>query len=280
MTIETLSEQTCFDGVQGFYRHESTACGGPMQFGVYRPPLADHQSCPILFFLAGLTCDETTFAIKSGMQRMAAELGLMVITPDTSPRDTGFEGATGDWEFGEGAGFYLDATTAPWNQRFRMETYIVDELPTLIAENFSGDRARCGLLGHSMGGHGALVLALRHPEHYGAVSAFAPICAPAEVPWGHKAFGLYLGDDRDGWAEYDACELLQRGTFPGTLLVDQGLADPFLTEQLNPAMLEHACQASGQALELRQHAAYDHSYYFISTFIDDHLRHHARALSI
>lgn len=279
MSIETLSEHACFGGTQGFYQHNSAACGGPMRFGVYRPPQAEGKACPMLFFLAGLTCTEETFAIKAGAQRLAAELGLMLITPDTSPRDTGIEGATGDWEFGEGAGFYLDAVAAPWYTRFRMETYVVDELPALIVHKFGADPQRCSVFGHSMGGHGALVLALRHPQHYRSVSAFAPICAPSKVPWGHKALPRYLGNDPEAWAEHDACALLERGTFPGTLLVDQGLADPFLARQLKPAMLERACHASGQALQLRRHDGYDHSYYFIASFVGDHLRHHARALA-
>lgn len=278
MTIETLSEKICFGGVQGFYQHESVACDGPMRFGVYRPPQCEGKTCPMLFFLAGLTCTEETFAIKAGAQRLAAELGLMLITPDTSPRDTAIEGATGDWEFGEGAGFYLDATAAPWSDRFRMETYVVDELPALIVEHFGGDPARCSVFGHSMGGHGALVLALRHPQYYRSVSALAPICAPTQVPWGHKALPAYLGDDSDAWAQHDACALLEHGTFPGSMLVDQGLDDQFLKRQLRPEMLERACRDSGQALELRRHEGYDHSYYFIASFVADHLRHHARAL--
>jgi S-formylglutathione hydrolase len=278
--VETLSEHACFGGTQGFYRAESAACGGPMRFAVYQPPQARQCQVPVLWFLAGLTCTEETATIKAGAQRVAAELGLMLVMPDTSPRDTGIEGATGDWEFGEGAGFYLDATQLPWSTRFRMETHIVGELPTWIAARFpAADLSRCGISGHSMGGHGALTLALRYPERYRSVSAFAPICAPAAVPWGEKAFARYLGEDRGSWRAHDASALLEAGRrFPGPLLVDQGLDDRFFATQLQPERLEAACLAAGQALRLRRHAGYDHSYWFIQSFIADHLRHHAAAL--
>jgi S-formylglutathione hydrolase len=278
--IETISEQRCHGGVQGFYRHESTACGGPMRFALFLPPQAQRQACPVLYFLAGLTCTEETATIKAGAQRLAAELGLALVMPDTSPRDTGFEGATGDWEFGEGAGFYLDATQAPWSARFRMRSYVAEELPGLLAERFRLDTGRAGVCGHSMGGHGALTLALAYPERYRAVSAFAPIVAPSQVPWGRKAFARYLGEDRDAWAGYDACALVGRQTFPGTILIDQGEADRFLDEQLRPELFEQACAAAGQPLRLRRHAGYDHSYWFITSFIDDHIRHHAEALGL
>ena len=276
--IETISEQRCFGGVQGFYRHESTTCGGPMRFAVYQPPQAVGSRCPVLYFLAGLTCTEETATIKAGMQRLAAELGLVLVMPDTSPRDTGIEGAAGDWEFGEGAGFYLNATQAPWSARFRMHSYIVDELPTLLAAHFPMDIARSGLCGHSMGGHGALTIALKHPQRYRSVSAFAPIVAPSQVPWGHKALPRYLGDDVAVWRDYDACELVRRQAFPGTILIDQGDADRFLESQLRPELFEQACAEAGQSLLLRRHVGYDHSYWFITSFIDDHLRHHAQAL--
>ena len=281
MDIEILSEQRCFGGMQGFYRHASGATGGDMRFGLFRPPLAQGARAPVLYFLAGLTCTEETFAIKAGAQRLAAELGLVLVTPDTSPRATGIDGATGDWEFGEGAGFYLDATTPAYAARFRMHAYVVDELPDLVGRQFAfADTTRQGIFGHSMGGHGALVLALRQPQRYRSVSAFAPIVAPSQVPWGHKALPRYLGTDREGWRGYDACALLADGArFPGTLLVDQGDADRFLDEQLQPQRLEHACAEAGQALELRMRPGYDHSYWFIQTFVGDHLRHHARALS-
>ncbi|WP_266169584.1 S-formylglutathione hydrolase [Dyella subtropica] len=278
--VETISEQGCFGGVQGFYRHESTACGGAMRFAVYQPPQAASRPCPVLYFLAGLTATEETATIKAGAQRLAAELGLILVMPDTSPRQTGIDGATGDWEFGEGAGFYVEATEAPWSTRFRMHSYIVDELPALLAEHFPIDRAHSGICGHSMGGHGALTIALKHPQRYRSVSAFAPIVAPSQVPWGQKALPRYLGNDAEAWAAYDACELVRRQTFPGTILIDQGEADKFLIEQLRPELFDQACAESGQSLQLRRHVGYDHSYYFIASFIDDHLRHHAQALGV
>ena len=277
--LETISRHRCHGGVQGFYRHRSEACGGAMQLAVYEPPQAARQPCPVLYFLAGLTCTEETATIKAGAQRLAAELGLILVMPDTSPRGTGLDGASGDWEFGEGAGFYLDATEAPWAERFRMHSYVADELPALLAEHFPVDLARSGLCGHSMGGHGALTLALRYPQRYRSVSALAPIVAPSQVPWGHKAFSRYLGGDRAAWAGYDACELVRQQTFPGTILIDQGEADTFLEAQLKPELFDQACAEAGQPLLLRRHAGYDHSYWFISTFIEDHLRHHASALA-
>ena len=273
--METLTEHACFGGTQGFYRMDSAACGGPMRFGIYVPPQARAGRVPVLFFLAGLTCTEETAATKAGMQRVAAGIGLMLVTPDTSPRDTGIDGATGDWEFGEGAGFYLDATQAPWSARFRMETHVVHELPALLAAEFPADLERVGICGHSMGGHGALVLALRHPGRYRSVSAIAPIVAPSQVPWGQKAFSRYLGDDRDAWAAHDACELVRRHADARPILVDQGLADRFLEVQLQPERFEAACAAAGQPLTLRRHPGYDHGYYFIAGVIEDHLRHHA-----
>ncbi|WP_274380551.1 S-formylglutathione hydrolase [Dyella telluris] len=276
--IETISEQRCHGGVQGFYRHHSDSCGGSMRFALFQPPQAAHAACPVLYFLAGLTCTEETATIKAGAQRLAAELGLVLVMPDTSPRQTGFDGATGDWEFGEGAGFYLDATQSPWSSRFRMRSYVVDELPALLAQHFPVDIARSGITGHSMGGHGALTIALRHPDKYRSVSAFAPIVAPTQVPWGQKAFPRYLGEDTAAWAAYDACELVRKHRFDGTILIDQGEADGFLSTQLKPELFDQACAEGGQALLLRRHPGYDHSYYFITSFIDDHLRHHAEAL--
>lgn len=278
--METISEQICFGGTQGFYRHESKATAGPMTFAVYTPPQAAHGRVPVLFYLAGLTCTPETFPTKAGAQRLAAELGLMLVCPDTSPRDTGIEGATDDWEFGEGAGFYVDATQAPWAARFRMETYVAEELPALIAASFPADIRRCGIMGHSMGGHGALTLALRHPGHYKSLSALAPICAPTRVPWGERRiFIMYFGEDRAEWRRHDTCELLRAGaSFPGTILVDQGEADPYLAEQLRPDLLQDVCNETGQALQLRMHPGYDHSYWFVQSFIEDHLRHHALAL--
>jgi S-formylglutathione hydrolase len=278
MAVETLSAQRCFGGVQGFYRHASEACGGAMSFGVYTPPQPGPR--PVLIFLAGLTCTQETFAIKAGAQRLAAELGLVLVTPDTSPRDTGIDGATGDWEFGEAAGFYLDATQAPWSARFNMQRYLLDELLPVLAANFPVDLQRCGISGHSMGGHGALTLALKNPSVFRSCSAFAPIVAPSQVPWGHKAFPRYLGEDRSAWRAFDATALIEDGhRFDGELLIDQGLEDKFLTDQLRPELFEAACARVGQRVLVRRQAGYDHSYWFIQSFIDDHLRQHAKALS-
>ncbi len=279
MSVEIISEHGCFGGVQGFYRMASAACGGPMRFAVFQPPQARAGRVPALYFLAGLTCSEETATVKAGAQRVAAELGLMLVMPDTSPRDTGFEGATGDWEFGEAAGFYLDATQAPWSSRFRMETHVVHELPAVVAEHFLVDASRTGITGHSMGGHGALTLALRHPDKYRSLSAVAPIVAPSQVPWGQKAFARYLGENHRAWAEHDACELVRRRPFGGRIRVDQGLDDKFLASQLQPERFEAACAEAGQALDLRRHAGYDHGYYFVASVIEDHLRHHAAQLA-
>jgi S-formylglutathione hydrolase len=278
-TLETLSEHASFGGVQGYYRHESDSIGLPMRFGVYRPPQAlAGAEVPALVWLAGLTCTEETFAIKAGAQRVAAELGLMLVTPDTSPRDTGVAGADDAWDFGHGAGFYLDATQPPWAPRWRMESYVTRDLPAALAAGFPWRRDRLGVFGHSMGGHGALTLALRHPGVYRSVSAFAPIAAPMQCPWGVKAFTNYLGDDRAGWAAHDATELIKGGARAPALLVDQGLSDKFLAEQLNIDRFEAACREAGQSLTLRRHAGYDHGYFFIASFVEDHLRFHADVL--
>ncbi len=277
--FETLSEHASFGGVQGFYCHASSEIGLPMRFGVYLPPQAIAGArVPALIWLAGLTCTEETFAIKAGAQRAAAELGLMLVTPDTSPRDTGVPGADESWDFGNGAGFYLDATQAPWAARWRMESYVTRELPGVLAANFPWRGERLGLFGHSMGGHGALTLALRHPGAYRSVSAFAPVAAPMQCPWGVKAFTNYLGADRSAWAAHDATELVKAGAHAPALLVDQGLADKFLAEQLHVDRFEAACRAAGQSLTLRRHDGYDHGYFFIASFIEDHLRFHADAL--
>lgn len=280
MALETLSEHACFGGVQGFYRHDSSSCAAPMGFSVFQPPQAKLGPVPVLFYLAGLTCTEETFAIKAGAQRVAAQLGLLLVAPDTSPRNTGIAGATADWDFGEGAGFYLDATQAPWATHFRMETYVADELPALIGGAFPADLQRCGIFGHSMGGHGALTLALKHPARFQSVSAFAPIVAPTQVPWGRKALARYLGDDESAWADHDACALIVNGAHPGEILIDQGLGDKFLKVQLQPERFTTACAAVGQTLRLRMHADYDHGYYFIQSFMADHLMHHAQSLRL
>jgi S-formylglutathione hydrolase len=278
-SITTLSEHACFGGVQGFYQHDSDETGTPMKFGVFVPPQAQAGPVPVLFYLAGLTCNEETFAIKAGAQRHAAEHGLMLVSPDTSPRGTGIAGADASWDFGTGAGFYLDATETPWSKHWRMGSYVTQELRKLVLEHFNARDDRVGLFGHSMGGHGALTLALNNPGLYQSVSAFAPIAAPMQCPWGVKAFSGYLGDDRKAWARHDATELVKSGARVPPLLIDQGLADKFLAEQLHPHRLEEACAAAGQPLTLRRHEGYDHGYYFISTFMGDHIAHHAQALS-
>lgn len=276
--ITVLEEHACFGGVQGFYEHVSGTVGLPMRFGVYRPPTRASAELPVLYYLAGLTCNEQTFAIKAGAQRYAAQYGLMLVTPDTSPRNTGIPDAEADWEFGAGAGFYLDAVTAPYATHWRMESYLTQELPQVLACHFGARQHGCGIFGHSMGGHGAITLALRHPTLYLSVSALAPICAPSEVPWGQKAFRGYLGSDIALWNEHDAVHLILAGARVSKLLVDQGLADQFLEKQLRPWRLEQACAAGGQPLKLRQHQGYDHGYYFVASFVGDHLAHHAAAL--
>lgn len=280
MTLQTLSEHRCFDGVQGYYSHDSREIGLPMRFSVYQPPQARDRPVPVLFYLAGLTCTEETFAIKAGAQRIAAQYGLMLVAPDTSPRGARIPGEDDAWDFGTGAGFYVDATRAPWARHYRMYSYVARELPEVIAAHFPADGERLGLFGHSMGGHGALVIALRNPERFRSLSAFAPICAPNRCPWGQKAFSGYLGEDRDGWRDYDASQLVRHARFNGPILIDQGLADQFLAEQLYPEVFEAACHGASQALTLRRHAGYDHGYFFISTFIEDHLRHHATQLGV
>lgn len=282
MTVELLSEHGCHGGVQRFYRHDSATIGLPMKFSVYLPPQAQPGArLPALFYLAGLTCTEETFMIKAGAQRFAAEHGLVLVAPDTSPRGAGMPGEADAWDFGVGAGFYVDATEAPWDTNWHMESYVAQELFELVSRELPIDPERVGIFGHSMGGHGALVLAQRHPQRFRSVSAFAPIAAPTQCPWGEKAFTGYLGTDRDRWAEHDASALMaaqKAAPFPAGILVDQGLADQFLTSQLHPEAFEAACAAAGQPLTLRRHAGYDHGYYFISTFIADHIRHHAAQL--
>jgi S-formylglutathione hydrolase len=278
--LTTLSEHACFGGVQGFYQHDSAVIDLPMRFGVYVPPVARFKPVPVLFYLAGLTCTEETFAIKGAAQRFAAQHGVMLVSPDTSPRNTGVDGADAAWDFGTAAGFYLDATEAPWNGHWKMESYLTGELRDTVFEHFAADASRTGIFGHSMGGHGALTLALRHPDLYQSVSAFAPIAAPSQCPWGVKAFTGYLGADRTLWAAHDATELVKAGSRAPHILIDQGMADKFLAEQLHPDLFEQACQDAGQPLTLRFHEGYDHGYYFISTFMEDHLAHHARALGV
>lgn len=274
--LETLSETACFGGVQRFHRHQSAETGTPMRFAVFTPPGAGPH--PMVWCLAGLTCTEENFTAKAGAQRYAADLGLMLIAPDTSPRGDGVADDPA-YDMGQGAGFYLNATQAPWAPHYRMRAYIETELPALLAARVpAADPGRQGIMGHSMGGHGALTIALRNPGRFAAVSAFAPIVSPSNCPWGDKALSGYLGPDPAAWREYDACALLDDGARVEGLLVDQGAADPFLAEQLKPHLLEAACERAGVPLELRRRAGYDHGYYFVQSFIGDHLRWHADRL--
>ena len=268
----------CFGGQVGVYSHQSTETQTVMNFSVFLPPQAKHSNVPALFYLAGLTCTEETFMVKAGAQKLASQKGLALICPDTSPRGAGIAGEDKDWDFGTGAGFYLDAIKSPWSKNYRMYSYIVQELVTLIKASFPVDADRIGIFGHSMGGHGALTIHLKNPDIFKTSSAFAPICAPAICPWGEKAFTNYLGNDRSTWTNYDASELIKtNGTGP-EILIDQGLADSFLENELYPHLFEKACKVSGRSLTLRQHKNYDHGYYFISSFISDHILHHLKLL--
>ena len=280
--FEILGEHACFGGRQLFCQHGSSVVGLPMKFSVYLPPQAAKGArLPTLLYLAGLTCTEETFATKAGAQRVAAELGLALVAPDTSPRGAGVAGESESWDFGIGAGFYLDATQPPWSRHWRMESWLLQELLPLLAIEFPVDADRLGIFGHSMGGHGALTLALRHPGRFRSLSVFAPICAPSSCPWGKKAFTGYLGADRAAWAGHDAAALMAAQTvppYPGGILIDQGTDDKFLEQQLHPQLLEAACAAIGQPVTLRRQQGYDHGYFFISTFMEDHLRFHSQRL--
>lgn len=278
--LSTLGEHACFGGKVSFHEHHSEACDATMRFAVYVPPQAAERQLPTLYYLAGLTSTEANFMEKAGAQRFAAEHGLILVSPDTSPRGLYLPGEDDDWDFGSGAGFYIDATEEPWSRHYRMYSYVTRELPEIIENVFRAGTDARGIFGHSMGGHGALTIALKNPECYASVSAFAPIAAPTRVPWGEKAFSGYLGDDREAWKEHDASELVRRSPFPDgrTILVDQGTGDQFLGEQLSPDVFEEACREASQPLELRWREGYDHVYYFISTFMEDHIRHHATAL--
>ena len=275
--MEILSRVRSFGGEHLVCRHQSRSTNTPMRFAVYLPPATQSAKVPVLWFLSGLTCTEANFTEKAGAQRLAAELGLMLVVPDTSPRG---EGVADDaaYDLGQGAGFYLDATQAPWAAHFQMETWIIDELQALITKEFPADAKRQGISGHSMGGHGALTLALRHPGLYASVSAFAPISAPSQCPWGQKAFMAYLGTDQSAWRAHDACALIDDGARVTEILVDQGAADQFLEGQLKPELLRAACVKAGIALDLRMQEGYDHSYYFIASFMADHMHYHARFL--
>ncbi|WP_248321358.1 S-formylglutathione hydrolase [Caballeronia sp. Sq4a] len=279
--LELVEEHRCFDGVQRIYRHESRSIGLPMRFSVFLPAAASASKVPALFYLAGLTCTEETFPIKAGAQRYAAEHGIALIAPDTSPRGADIPGEKDAWDFGVGAGFYVDATREPWRDRYRMYSYVTQDLREAVLAELPVREDRLGIFGHSMGGHGALVLALRNPDVYRSVSAFAPIAAPSQCPWGVKAFTGYLGDDRDAWKQYDASELVKgdaASRFEGGILIDQGLADQFLAEQLHPDVFERNAREAGHSVTVRRHEGYDHGYFFISTFIGEHIAHHARVL--
>ena len=279
MTITALSQNRCFGGVQGTYAHESTETGCTMRFGVFLPPQAQKGRVPSLYWLSGLTCTEENFIVKAGAQRVAAELGLAIVVPDTSPRGLNLPGEAESYDFGLGAGFYVDATEQPWARGYRMYSYVTRELPKTIAASFPVDPSRAGIFGHSMGGHGALTIALKNPHAYRSVSAFAPICSPMRCPWGKKALAGYLGGDSARWRDYDTTALLEdRGWSGPPLLVDQGTKDPFLDDQLKPGLLKETCVQRNIPLELRMQEGYDHSYFFIASFIEDHLRFHARLL--
>lgn len=275
-TLELLEEHRLFGGWQQRYRHPSTSLNCPMTFSIFLPGPKSEAPPPVLFFLAGLTCTDENFSTKSGAQRLAAELGIVLVMPDTSPRGEGVANDEG-YDLGQGAGFYLNATQAPWNAHYRMYDYLNEELPALVASNFNvSDRQ--AIMGHSMGGHGAIMLALRNPEKFTSASAFAPIVNPVEVPWGQKAFSTYLGDDRQTWCEYDSCWLMQQAASALPMLIDQGDSDQFLADQLHPERLEKIAQEKGFPLTLRIQPGYDHSYFFIASFVEDHMRFHAQHL--
>ncbi len=277
--MQLESEHICFGGRQQRYAHRSAALGCDMHFSVYLPPQAASSRVPVLYWLSGLTCTDENFVTKAGAQQFAAEFGVAIVAPDTSPRgDDVPDDPDGGWDFGKGAGFYVDATQPPWSRHYRMDSYVSEELPALVAAALSVDGEREAISGHSMGGHGALVLAMRSPGRYRSVSAFAPIAAPSRCPWGEKALGGYLGQDRAAWRGYDACALLEDGAPLPPLLADQGDADPFLERELNTPLFERTLAAANADAEVRMHAGYDHSYFFIATFIRDHIAFHARHL--
>jgi S-formylglutathione hydrolase len=278
-SLNLKSESRCFGGTVGYYSHESKSCNSEMRFAVYIPPQAQSKPVPVLYYLSGLICTEDNFTVKAGAQRYAAEYGIMLVAPDTSPRNTGTPTEDETWDLGTGAGFYVNATAEPWKKHYQMYSYVVDELPNLIEQKFSVLANKQGIFGHSMGGHGALVCALRNPEKYLSVSAIAPICAPMQCQWGEKAFTAYLGSDRNNWRDYDASELVKNMPFKRSILIDQGTADPFYQQkQLLPEVFEEACRQVGQPLTLRWQEGYDHSYFAIASFIEDHIRHHATFL--
>jgi S-formylglutathione hydrolase len=278
MTWTTLKEHRCYGGTQRVFRHESAQTRCAMEVAVYVPPQAEHGRVPVIYWLSGLTCTWANFTEKAGVQRHAAEHGLMIVAPDTSPRGVDLPGEDEAYDFGSGAGFYVDATREPWARHYRMYSYVTEELPALIEANLPVDAQRQGIFGHSMGGHGALICALKNPHRYRSLSAFAPIGAPMRCPWGEKAFSGYLGEDRETWRAYDATQLAAGSDWQSEVLVDQGTADDFLAEQLKPQLLQEAFRAAGIPLTLRYQAGYDHSYYFMASFMGEHLAHHARIL--
>jgi len=279
MALELIEEHRCFGGLQAVYRHPSAATGTAMEFAVFLPEQAVHGPRPLLTYLSGLTCTWANACEKAGAQRYAAEHGLVLLFPDTSPRGSDLPGEHDSYDFGSGAGFYVNATAEPWSRHYRVYSYVAEELPTLVAGAFPVDPARQGIFGHSMGGHGALTVAFKNPGRYRSLSAFAPIVAPSRVPWGEKAFSGYLGPDRGDWLAHDACALVSGSGWTAPILVDQGLADAFLEEQLRPELFEAACEAAGVPLTVRRHAGYDHSYYFIASFMGDHVAYHAKLLN-
>jgi S-formylglutathione hydrolase len=278
-SLKLEKEHKSFGGKLGFYSHQSSACNSEMKFAVYQPPQAEYRPVPILYFLSGLTCTEENFMAKAGAQQFAAKHGLMLVVPDTSPRNTGIPGEDDDWALGSGAGFYINATAAPWNSHYKMYSYVVEELPDLIAKNFPAIPEKQGIFGHSMGGHGALICALKNCDRYLSVSAFAPICAPTRSPWGQKIFGHYLGNNREDWRVWDASELVLETHYTRPILIDCGAADSYLADgQLLPEVFADACAKAGQPLTLRMQEGFDHSYYFVASFMEDHIQHHAAAL--
>jgi S-formylglutathione hydrolase len=275
MTLKNVEQHQSFGGIQSIYSHHSSETACSMRFGVYLPPAARKQPMPALFWLSGLSCTEENFIVKAGAQRVAAALGCAIITPDTSPRGLNYPNDQANFDFGVGAGFYVDATKAPWSHGYRMYSYITQELHAIVTNNFAVDASRIGIFGHSMGGHGALTIGLRNPSLFKTISAFAPICSTTQCPWGEKALTGYLGSDRNQWSDYDATLLIKKRGWNGPpILVDQGTADPFLETQLKPDLLQTACKEADVACELRMQSGYDHSYFFIASFIEDHLRHH------
>ena len=276
--MDLLSENKCFAGTQYRYQHQSAVLDCPMHFSIFVPDVAKDSKVPVLYWLSGLTCTDENFVNKAGAQKAASELGIAIVAPDTSPRGAGIAGEDDDYDFGSGAGFYVDATRSPWDVNYNMYSYITQELPDLVFEHFDADRSRQGITGHSMGGHGALTIGLKNSDVYTSISAFSPICSPLNCPWGEKALGGYLGDDRQHWLQYDAVELIKNGNSSGEILVDQGDADNFLHNQLKPELLEQICAEKDQKLNLRMQPGYDHSYYFIASFIEDHIAFHAARL--